>query len=68
MKKITDKLKKEGEALVTLKFMREFRAEMMSQFSAMNARFEQIDAKFDDVRAEFAQVRAGARQLGDLKF
>ena len=69
MKKKSEELKREAQSPVTLEFMREFRAEMISQFAAINARFErvdarfeQIDAKFDEVKAEFAQVRAEARQ------
>ncbi|MEK6555920.1 MAG: hypothetical protein AABZ31_11800 [Bdellovibrionota bacterium] len=63
MKKKTAKLKREAEAPVTLEFMREFRAEMMSQFATIDARFKQVDAKFDEMRAQFTEVRAQITQV-----
>ena len=56
MKKKAAELKREAEAPVTIEFMREFRAEMMSQFAAINARFEQTDAKIKQVDAKIDQI------------
>ena len=44
--------KRESEAPVTLAFMREFRAEIMSKFSEIDARFKQVDAKIERAVAE----------------
>lgn len=61
MKKKSDKLKREAEASVTLEYIREFRAEMMSQFAAVRAEIKQIDAKVDqrteETKAAIHQVK-----------
>lgn len=63
MKKQAEKLKKEGEAPVTLAFMREFRAELMSKFSEIDARFDRVDARFEQMEARFEQVDARFEQM-----
>ncbi len=67
MKKKAAELKKEAEAPVTLAFMREFRAEMMSQFAAIDKRFEQVDARFEQMDARFEQMEARFDQV-DARF
>ncbi len=57
-KKNALKAKKESEAPVTLGFMREFRAEIMSRFSAIDARFDGIDARLDGIDARLDGVDA----------
>ena len=53
MKKKKDlEAKKESEAPVTIGFMREFRAEVMSRFSEVDARFKQMDGKIEQAVAE----------------
>ncbi|MEK6556595.1 MAG: hypothetical protein AABZ31_15200, partial [Bdellovibrionota bacterium] len=51
MKKQALEAKKESEAPVTLGFMREFRAEILSRFSEVDAKFKQVDARIDGVEA-----------------
>lgn len=46
------RVKSESEALVTLEFMREFQATILSKFSEVNARFAGLDAKIDKIAAE----------------
>lgn len=58
MKKKELAAKRESEAPITLAFMREFRAELMSRFSAIDARFDRMESRFDQIDAKFDQVNA----------
>lgn len=58
MKKKMLEAKRESEAPVTLGFMREFRAEIMSRFSEIDAKFIQIDARFDGIDARLDGIDA----------
>jgi chromosome segregation ATPase len=62
-KKRSTAAKRESEASITLEFMREFRAEMMSQFAEVNAKFRQIDARLDRIDARFEQIDARFDQM-----
>lgn len=57
-KKIELEAKRESDAPVTLGFMREFRAEIMSRFSEIDARFKQVDARFDKIDARLEGMDA----------
>ncbi len=67
MKKKNTAAKRESETPVTLGFMREFRAEILSRFSGIDARFEQIDARFEQIDARFEQIDAQFKQV-DAQF
>lgn len=55
--------KKESEAPVTLGFMREFRLEIMSRFSEVDARLDGIDARMDGLDARIDGVYAKIDQV-----
>lgn len=52
------RVKIESEAPVTLEFMREFQATMLSKFSEVNARFAGLDAKIAGLDAKFTGLDA----------
>ena len=54
MKK-NSRAKKESEAPVTLGFMREFRAEMLSQFASIDLRFRAMETHFNGRLTELGQ-------------
>lgn len=58
MKKEAQAAKRESETPVTLGFMREFRAEILSRFSAIDAQFKAVDARFTEVDAKLDQMNA----------
>lgn len=59
MKKKKDhEAKRESEIPVTLAFMRELRAEMLSGFSQINAQLKQVNARIDQVDAKVDQAVA----------
>ena len=57
-KKKSLRAKRESEAPVTLEFMREFRAEIMSRFSAIDARLDRMDARMDGLDARVDGLNA----------
>lgn len=71
MKKKNTAAKRESEAPVTLGFMREFRAEILSRFSEIDERFKQVDARFEQVEARFqgvdGQLKSIDAQFGEIK-
>ena len=57
-KKKAHEAKRESEIPVTLAFMRELRAEMLSGFSEIKAQFNQVNARIDQVDAKIDQAVA----------